>query len=56
VWFCKCLFFPKANENENKNRKNIFYFGGPDKGLTLLLRIFIRVGKSGLRSFLLKRV
>jgi len=28
-----------------KIEKNIF-FGGPDKGLTLLLRIFIRDGKS----------
>jgi len=33
-------------------KQKYFYFGGPDKGLTLLLRISIRDRKSGLRSSL----
>jgi len=44
------FFFSKTNKNENKNKENIFYFRAPDKGLTLLLRIFIKDEKSGLHS------
>jgi len=39
-----------------KTKKHIFYFRGPDKGLTLFLRISIRDGKSGLSSSLFENV
>jgi len=43
------IFIFQKRQNADKT-KIFFYFGGPDKGLTLLLRISIRDRKSGLRS------
>jgi len=40
----------KRNKSANTNKENIFLFLGLDKDLTLLVRISIRDGKSGLRS------
>jgi len=45
------IFIFQKRQNEDKT-KIFFYFGGPDKGLTLLLRISIRDRKSGLCSSL----
>jgi len=48
------IFIFQKRQNADKT-KIFFYFGGPDKGLTLLLRISIRDRKSGLRSSLGKK-
>jgi len=45
------IFIFQKRQNADKT-KVFFYFGGPDKGLTLLLRISTRDRKSGLRSSL----
>jgi len=49
------IFRIKRNESTITNKENILFLE-PDKGLTLLLRIFIGDGKSGLRSSFLKIV
>jgi len=49
------FIFSKRRQNANNNKEiYIFYFKGPDKGLTFLLRISIMGGKSGLGSSLRK--
>jgi len=49
----KMFIFPKRDKYEDKKKQKYFFFLAR-KGLTLLLRISIRDGKSELRSSLLE--